>query len=55
MIKMTDYAKRRKHLMQQVGQSGVVILPAAPEIIRNGDSHYLYRQNSDIYYLTAFE
>lgn len=55
MIKMTDYAKRRKYLMQQVGQSGVVILPAAPEVLRNGDSHYLYRQNSDFYYLTGFE
>lgn len=55
MIKMTDYAKRRKHLMQQVGQSGVVILPAAPEVMRNGDSSYLYRQNSDFYYLTGFE
>jgi Xaa-Pro aminopeptidase len=28
---------------------------AAPLSIRNGDSHYAYRQQSDFYYLTGFE
>ncbi len=55
MIKMTEYAKRRKELMQKVGPNGIVILPAAPEAPRNGDAFYAYRQNSDFYYLTGFE
>lgn len=55
MIKMSEYAKRRKELMQKIGPNGIVILPSAPEIYRNGDAVYAYRQNSDFYYLTGFE
>jgi Xaa-Pro aminopeptidase len=55
MIKMTEYAKRRKDLMQKIGSNGIVILPSAPEVVRNGDAFYPYRQNSDFYYLTGFE
>jgi Xaa-Pro aminopeptidase len=55
MIKMSEFAKRRKELMQKVGQNGIVILPSAPEVYRNGDAVYAYRQNSDFYYLTGFE
>ena len=54
MIKMTEYASRRKALMRQVGAGGVVILPAAVEVLRNADALYPYRQNSDFYYLTGF-
>lgn len=55
MIRMTEYAKRRKALMQKVGPNGIVILPAAIEILRNGDAYYPFRQNSDFYYLTGFD
>lgn len=55
MIKMSEYAKRRKELMQTVGANSIVILPAAPEVSRNGDAVYAYRQNSDFYYLTGFD
>ncbi len=55
MIKMTDYAKRRKAIMQKIGPTGILILPSAPEYFRNGDAFYPYRQNSDFYYLTGFE
>lgn len=54
MIEMNEYAKRRKALMKQVGQDGIIILPAAREVSRNGDATYAYRQNSDFYYLTGF-
>ncbi len=54
MIKMTEYARRRKTLMKQIGSSGIIILPAAPEVARNADADYAYRQNSDFYYLTGF-
>lgn len=55
MIKMTEYAKRRKDLMQKIGPNGIMILPSAPEALRNGDAFYPYRQNSDFYYLTGFD
>ena len=54
MIKMTEYASRRKALMRQVGAGSIVILPAAAEMTRNADALFPYRQNSDFYYLTGF-
>lgn len=54
MIKMTEYAKRRKQLMQEIGAADIVILPSAREVSRNGDAFYPFRQNSDFYYLTGF-
>lgn len=55
MIKPTEYAQRRKKLMQKISPTSIVILPAAPIARRNGDYNYAYRQNSDLYYLTGFE
>lgn len=54
MIKMTEYAKRRKALMRQIDSSEIIIMPAANEVPRNADAVYPYRQNSDFYYLTGF-
>jgi Xaa-Pro aminopeptidase len=51
---MTEFAKRRKQLMQQIGSDGIVILKAAPSVVRNHYHEYPYRQNSDFYYLTGF-
>lgn len=50
----TEYARRRKHLMRQIGERGIVILPAAPVRIRNRDADYPYRQDSDFLYLSGF-
>jgi Xaa-Pro aminopeptidase len=55
MIKMSEYAKRRNTLMKKIGPTGIVILPSAKEVLRNGDAFYPYRQNSDFYYLTGFD
>ncbi len=55
MIKMTEFAKRRKQLMQKIGPTGIVVVFAAPPASRNGDADYPYRQQSDFYYLTGFE
>lgn len=55
MVKMTEYAKRRKELMRNIGPKGVVVLASASEIPRNGDAVYPFRQNSDFYYLTGFD
>jgi len=49
----TIYAHRRSLLAARM-QSGVAIVPAAPERTRNRDAHYPYRFDSYFYYLTAF-
>ena len=55
MIEMKEYANRRQFLMKEVGPTGIVIIPSAKEIYRNGDAAYSFRQNSDFYYLTGFD
>ncbi len=48
------YTRRRKQLMRMAGEDAILILPAAPERIRSRDTHYPYRQDSDLWYLTGF-
>jgi Xaa-Pro aminopeptidase len=50
-----DFKKRRDRLCQQIGESGVAILFAAKECLRNKNHFYPYRQDSDFYYLTGFK
>ncbi len=47
------YARRRTRLLAQM-ESGIAILTAAPEQVRNGDAHYPYRHDSDLHYLSGF-
>jgi len=54
MIDQKEYARRRKQLMRIIGRDAICIVPAAPERLRNNDSHYPYRQDSDFQYLTGF-
>ena len=49
-----EFARRRKTLMQMVGDGGIAILPSAPIRTRSRDVEYRYRQDSDFYYLTGF-
>ncbi len=49
-----EFTKRRKHLMELMGPDSVAILPAAPQRMRNRDTEFHYRQDSDFYYLTGF-
>ncbi|MBE0626522.1 MAG: Xaa-Pro aminopeptidase [Burkholderiales bacterium] len=54
---MTDtkvYAARRAALLAQM-QSGIAIVPTAPERLRNRDSAYPYRFDSYFYYLCGFQ
>ena len=53
-MKHGEFLKRRKKLMDMLGDDSIAILPAAPEKIRNRDVAYRYRQDSDFYYLTGF-
>jgi Xaa-Pro aminopeptidase len=54
MIDRREFARRRRQLMRLMGKGAIAILPAAPVRIRNRDSEYPYRQDSDFYYLTGF-
>ncbi len=49
-----EFIRRRRQLMQLMGEGSVAILPAAPVRIRNRDVEYSYRPDSDFYYLTGF-
>ena len=49
----TSYVNRRQRLLQKM-QRGLAIIPSAPEVTRNADTHYDYRQDSYFYYLSGF-
>ena len=55
MITQKEYQARRHALSKRVPIGSVCIIPAAKEMIRNGDAHYRFRQDSDFYYLTGFD
>ena len=53
---MTDpalYADRRKRLQAKM-QHGIAVIPTAPEVSRNADTHYDYRHDSHFHYLSGF-
>ncbi len=54
MITQKEYQMRRNKLAEQLPADSVAIIPAAQELLRNGDSHYRFRQDSNFYYLTGF-
>lgn len=47
-------ARRREVLQQSLSSRDLLFIVAAPEVFRNADCHYPYRQNSDFHYLTNF-
>lgn len=49
-----EFKARRDGLLAKMGE-GIAIVPTAPEVIRNRDSHYPYRFDSHFYYLTGFK
>jgi Xaa-Pro aminopeptidase len=53
-IRTGEFARRRRQLMKLAGEDAILILPAAAERIRNRDSTYPYRQDSDFWYLSGF-
>src|SRR3954467_12294412 len=48
------HAQRRARLMELIGPRAALVLSSAPERLRNGDTDYKFRQDSDILYLTGF-
>ena len=53
-ITLKEFSKRRKKLIEQMGDNSIAILPSAPVRTRNRDVDYPFRQGSDFYYLTGF-
>lgn len=48
------FAKKRRALMKQLDKQDAVILFGSSELVRNGDVHYPFRQNSTFYYFTGY-
>ncbi|WP_454781594.1 Xaa-Pro aminopeptidase [Legionella sp. WA2022007384] len=54
MISQQEYQTRRNQLAKKLPEGSIAIIPAAHEVLRNGDAHYRFRQDSNFYYLTGF-
>jgi len=50
----SPFRAHRKALARRL-PDGLILLAAAPEVLRNGDVHFPYRQASDFLYLTGVE
>ncbi len=53
-IRPAEYRRRRAALMSMMTPGAVAVVPAAPVRLRNRDTEYLFRQDSDFLYLTGF-
>jgi Xaa-Pro aminopeptidase len=51
---LKEFEKRRRQLMGMIGANGIAVLAASPERVRSRDTLFIYRQDSDFYYLTGF-
>ncbi len=49
-----EFKRRRRSVAKAVGRDGVLIVPAATEVVRNRDVHFPFRQDSDFNWLTGF-
>jgi len=48
------FSRRRRHFVEQIGPGAIAVLPSAPVSVRSNDVEFVYRQDSDFYYLTGF-
>jgi Xaa-Pro aminopeptidase len=48
------FAIRRQKLLAQLGNKDAVILFGSSELLRNGDVHFPFRQNSNFFYYTGY-
>jgi Xaa-Pro aminopeptidase len=53
-IPRSEHRRRRATLMGMMAPGSVAVVAAAPVRIRNRDTAYLFRQDSDFHYLTGF-
>jgi Xaa-Pro aminopeptidase len=54
MLLQSVHEHHREQFMAAMGPNSVALIASPPERLRNGDAHFSYRQNSDLYYLTGF-
>jgi Xaa-Pro aminopeptidase len=54
VIERKEYARRRRRLVEELGDDCVAIIPTAPLRRRNRDIDHAFRPDSDFYYLTGF-
>ena len=52
-ISASEYQQRRQKFMNTIGK-GVAVFRSAPHAVMHNDVEYVYRQDSDFYYLTGF-
>ena len=53
--KASFFQKTRRSLSGKLAKSTVAVFQSADRILRNGDQHYPYRQDSNFFYLTGIE
>ncbi len=54
MIEEKEYKRRRERVANSLHKNSIAVLHSALPSIRSNDTEYLYRQNSNFYYLTGF-
>lgn len=54
MSSQEEFQLRRQRLANSLLPDSLAIIPSAKETMRNGDTPYRFRQNSNFYYLTGF-
>ncbi len=52
---MAIFKERRDRVAKKMKEGSAMVLPAAPDAIRNRDVRHTYRQESNFYYFTGFE
>lgn len=53
-MKQSEFKRRRRTLMKQIGKGNVALISSASSQTRNRDVEFPFRQDSDFYYLTGF-
>ncbi|HUH01593.1 MAG TPA: Xaa-Pro aminopeptidase [Kofleriaceae bacterium] len=54
MRDVTTHVHRRQRYMEAIGPEAVALVQSPPEVARNGDALFPFRQSSDLHYLTGF-
>ncbi len=53
-ISAKEFSQRRRRLLDMMTEGSLAVIPGARLRLRNRDVDYLFRQDSDFYYLTGF-
>jgi Xaa-Pro aminopeptidase len=53
MSDLAPFQQRRTRLIEKM-KHGIAVIPTAPEVARNADTHYDYRHDSHFHYLSGF-